>query len=118
MEPTVRRSLLCCLAALTTWVASSACSSGGGGDAGETPDSGPPDSGQPGAGCSGVDCGVAATSRSIALSADGASLWVVNTDSDSISQIDVATRPLKKEILLAGQRPSVDSTTGRYDPAV
>jgi YVTN family beta-propeller protein len=57
-------------------------------------------------------------SRSLALSADGASLWVVNPESDSISQIDLASRSLKQEILLAAQPPSVDALTGRFDPAI
>jgi YVTN family beta-propeller protein len=46
------------------------------------------------------------------------SLWVVNTESDSISEIDVASRSLKREILLAAHTPTVTSTAGRFDPAV
>ncbi len=56
-------------------------------------------------------------SRSLALSADGRALWVVNPESDSISQIDLATRKLVREILLAPNRPATDSK-GRYDPAI
>jgi YVTN family beta-propeller protein len=57
-------------------------------------------------------------SRSLALSADGAALWVVNTESDSISQIDVASRTLRRELLLGASAPAPDLVTQRYDPAV
>jgi YVTN family beta-propeller protein len=76
-------------------------------------DASPVDTGVPPA-----DQGVPAASRSLALSADGKSLWVVNTESDSISQIDLPTRSLKREILLAPVAPSVSSSTGRFDPAI
>jgi YVTN family beta-propeller protein len=66
---------------------------------------------------SAADLGVAPVSRSIQISADGASLWVVNTESDSISQIDVASRTLSREISLAAGPPTVGDG-GRYDPAV
>ncbi|HTY95870.1 MAG TPA: hypothetical protein VMB91_02435, partial [Solirubrobacteraceae bacterium] len=64
------------------------------------------------------DLGQARVSRALQLSADGTSLWVVNTDSDSISQIDVASRTLVREILLGTALPTVDPATGRYDPAI
>ncbi len=64
-----------------------------------------------------ADMGSPQVSRSIQLSADGTSLWVVNTESDSISEIDVASRTLVAEILLAPEAPSVGDA-GRYDPAV
>jgi YVTN family beta-propeller protein len=64
------------------------------------------------------DQGVAPVSRSLALSADGSSLWVVNTESDSISQIDVATQALAREIPLATQPPAANPVTGRYEPSV
>jgi YVTN family beta-propeller protein len=87
------------------------------------PDSGQPvDSGMPGdagdAGNGTADQGQPQVSRTLALTADGKSLWVVNTESDSISQIDVVSRTLKQEILLGSQSPSVDPVTKRYDPAV
>jgi YVTN family beta-propeller protein len=56
-------------------------------------------------------------SRSIALSLDEQSLWVVNTESDSISEIDLGTRSLKREIALSAHPPQVDAT-GRYEPAI
>jgi YVTN family beta-propeller protein len=64
------------------------------------------------------DQGVPQVSRSLAMSADGASLWVVNPESDSISQIDVASRSLKREIPLGSTPPAIDPTTCRYDPAI
>ncbi len=64
-----------------------------------------------------ADLGLPQVSRSIQLSADGTSLWVVNTESDSISEIDVASRTLVAEILLAAQ-PAEVSDAGRFDPAV
>jgi YVTN family beta-propeller protein len=64
------------------------------------------------------DQGVAPVSRSLALSADGTTLWAVNAESDSISQIDVATRTLVHEIPLASAPPAADPVTGRYEPAV
>lgn len=57
-------------------------------------------------------------SRSLALSADGGSLWVVNPESDSLSELDVGTRTLKRELLLAAARPAQDPATHRFDPAV
>ncbi len=64
------------------------------------------------------DQGVPSVSRSMALSAGGTSLWVVNPESDSISEIDVGSRSLKREILLGRQTPAIDPTTCRYEPAV
>jgi YVTN family beta-propeller protein len=62
--------------------------------------------------------GAPQVSRSLALSADGRSLWVVNTESDSISQIDLTTGTLAREILLGSSPPAVDPHTGRYEPAI
>lgn len=59
-----------------------------------------------------------AVSRSIALSADGKSLWVVNAESDSLTQIDVATRTRAREVLLGAAPPAVDSRTLRFEPNV
>ncbi|MHB8419683.1 MAG: c-type cytochrome [Myxococcales bacterium] len=64
------------------------------------------------------DAGLPRVSRSLALSADGRTLWVVNADSDSVSEIDVASRALIREVLLAAAPPARDPSTGRYDPAV
>ncbi|MBS2024287.1 MAG: hypothetical protein JST92_17940, partial [Deltaproteobacteria bacterium] len=67
----------------------------------------PPDGGGQDAG---TDAGsaTAQVSRSLALSADGKSLWAVNAESDSVSQIDVGTRSLSHEILLGAARPAKD----------
>ncbi|HTA18512.1 MAG TPA: hypothetical protein VK989_04430, partial [Polyangia bacterium] len=62
--------------------------------------------------------GVAAHSSSLALSADGASLYVVNPEADSVSVIDTATRALTREILLAPAAPVADPVTGVFAPAV
>jgi len=56
-------------------------------------------------------------SSSIALSRDGATLFVVNPDSDSISIIDTADRALVAEVLLAPAPPAVDAA-GAFTPAV
>ena len=61
--------------------------------------------------------GLAAHSSPMALSPDGKTLWVVNPDADSVAQIDVASRTLVREILLAGAHPAPDSQ-GAYTPAV
>jgi YVTN family beta-propeller protein len=87
---------------------------GGGGDAGSPPDSGTtPDAGSPH-----PDQGQPQVSRSLALSADGKSLWVVNTESDSISQIDIPSLTLTREIPIAASPPAVNPITSRYDPSV
>ncbi len=56
-------------------------------------------------------------SSTLALSEDGASLFVVNPDADSISVIDTKTRSLTKEALLGGSPPAVDPITQRFEPA-
>ena len=61
--------------------------------------------------------GLAAHSGSMALSADGKTLWVANPDSDSVAQLDVASRSLVREVLLASTRPAPDAQ-GVYTPAV
>jgi YVTN family beta-propeller protein len=71
------------------------------------PDAGlPPDDGQP------------QIARSLALNSEGSALWVVNPESDSVSEIDLASRTLVHEFLLGSRRPAVDAATGRYDPAI
>jgi YVTN family beta-propeller protein len=132
------RRLLAAVLVLTLAACSSAAGTDGGGnpdsgqplDAGDAGDSGtvadagdgglPDDGGLPGDGgdAGTADTGQATVSRSLALSADGTTLWVTNAESDSISQIDVATRVLRKEILLGAHAPAVDPVTQRYDPAV
>jgi YVTN family beta-propeller protein len=54
----------------------------------------------------------------MAVSPDGAHLFVVHPDADSVSVLDLATRSIESEILLASAAPSVDPTTQRFDPAV
>src|SRR5215471_7679068 len=76
------------------------------------PDAPSPDAAMPDAG---MIPQVPQISRTLALTHDGALLWVTNADSDSISVIDTATRTLQKEILLEGQRPAQDPTTHRFD---
>ncbi len=61
---------------------------------------------------------IAAHSSSLALSADGARLYVVNPEADSVSEIDTATRTLTREILLAPAAPVPDPVTGAFAPAV
>jgi DNA-binding beta-propeller fold protein YncE/mono/diheme cytochrome c family protein len=77
-----------------------------------------------GAGCSSTDEAMPAPhasprprqSQSIALSADGTTLAVVNPDADSLSILDPQNRQLRREIHL-GQRPQ-KSASGRYEPAL
>jgi YVTN family beta-propeller protein len=79
-----------------------------GGSGGSTPDAG--DAGAPTV--SGV------RSSSIAVSADGGLLYVVNADSDSVSILSTASRSLMHEVLLAGALPSLDADAGTFTPAV
>ncbi len=58
-----------------------------------------------------------AHSASIAISGDGATVFVVNADADSVSVIATASRALVAEVLLAGAHPVVDGS-GAYTPAV
>jgi YVTN family beta-propeller protein len=62
--------------------------------------------------------GVATHSSSIALSADQSTVYVVNSESDSVSFVDVHGRTLVNEVFLEGRAPQVDPATGRYDAAV
>jgi YVTN family beta-propeller protein len=55
-------------------------------------------------------------SSSIAVSADGAEVYVVNPDLDSVSIIDAAARTLAAEIPL-GPRPAVDGS-GAFTPSI
>jgi len=56
-------------------------------------------------------------SSAMAMTKDGSTLFVVNPDADSVSQIDTASRALVREILLAGAHPAPDGS-GAYAPAV
>ena len=58
-----------------------------------------------------------AHTSSIAISSDGATLYVVNADADSISILDAKGRKLVREVLLAGAHPAVDAS-GAYTPSV
>lgn len=60
---------------------------------------------------------VATHAGTMALSADGRRLYVVNPDSDSVSFIDTARRTLTAEVLLAPARPAVDAQ-GNFTPRV
>ncbi|HEY5241663.1 MAG TPA: hypothetical protein VIJ22_09370, partial [Polyangiaceae bacterium] len=55
-------------------------------------------------------------SSGIAISPDGAHLYVVHPDGDTVSVLDVATRSIQHEILLANTAPSVDPTSQRFEP--
>ncbi len=57
-------------------------------------------------------------SSSIAMSPDGARLFVVHPDADSVSILDRATRAVSHEVLLGDKAPAIDPTTKRFDPAV
>ncbi len=57
-------------------------------------------------------------STPIAVSPDGARLFVVHPDADSVSILGVAARSLEHEIQLGAAPPSGDPTTHRFDPAV
>jgi YVTN family beta-propeller protein len=60
----------------------------------------------------------AAHSSTMALSADGSTLYVANPESDTVSVVDVKGRTLVQEILLAQAAPAPDPTTGAFAPAV
>lgn len=77
--------------------------------------------GRGGGGAGGAGGGAAAAhgtpvSSTLALSEDGASLFVVNPDADSISVVDTKTRSLTREVLLGPAHPAVDPVTGRFEP--
>lgn len=57
-------------------------------------------------------------SGSLAISADGATLYVAQPDNDSVSFIGRASHAIVHEVLLAGAAPAEDPTTNRFDPAV
>ncbi|MCE9577043.1 MAG: beta-propeller fold lactonase family protein [Deltaproteobacteria bacterium] len=59
----------------------------------------------------------ASHSSSIAVSADGARVFVVNPDADSVSVIDADARTLVTEVLLADAHPIADPS-GAFTPAV
>jgi YVTN family beta-propeller protein len=57
-------------------------------------------------------------SSSIALSADQTTVYVVNTESDSVSFVDVHAQALIREVELEGSPPQRDPTTKRFDAVV
>ncbi|MDB4968654.1 MAG: Surface antigen [Myxococcales bacterium] len=67
-------------------------------------------------GCSGSSNRAPVASSTIALSADGRALWVVNPDADSVTVIDPATRAVVAEVAL-GPPPAV-AANGRFEPAI
>ena len=56
-------------------------------------------------------------SSAIAVNPAGTRLYVVHPDADSVSVLDLATRSILHEVLLAAKPVAVDSA-GRYTPAV
>ncbi len=56
-------------------------------------------------------------SSSIAVSPDGAHIFVVHPDADSVSIVSVATRTIEHEVSLGSAIPAVDAA-GRFDPEV
>ncbi len=92
-----------------TVLAVAACGGHGGG----TPDGGTDAGPSPVA-----DAGAQAHTSSIAVSADGATLFVVNPDSDSVSILSVSSRALTHEVLLSGAHPVADPDGGAYTPSI
>lgn len=60
---------------------------------------------------------VARHSSSIAVSPDGKTVYVVNADTDSVSQIDTTTHALVREIPLAASPPAVAANCNYTTPA-
>lgn len=96
----------------------------GGGSGSPKPDGGAAGiGGAAGAGAAGSDGGaptahlVQAHSGSLELSPTGKQLFVVHPDADSVSVVDLASRTVTHDVLLAAARPAADAT-GRYAPAV
>jgi len=58
-----------------------------------------------------------AHSASMAISPDGSRLFVAHPDADSVTVLDLSTRHIAHETLLAPRRPARDEN-GRYSPAV
>ncbi len=56
-------------------------------------------------------------SSSIEVSADGATVYVVNPDADSLSVLDTRSGTLRREVLLSGSHPAPDAH-GVFYPAV
>jgi DNA-binding beta-propeller fold protein YncE len=56
-------------------------------------------------------------SASLVTNAGGTMLYVVHPDADSVTLIDVASRQIQHDVLLASALPAVDGN-GRYTPAV
>jgi YVTN family beta-propeller protein len=57
-------------------------------------------------------------SSPLATSPDGSQLFVAHPDADSVTILDLATRKVEQQILLATAPPARDATTKRYEPAV
>jgi len=71
-----------------------------------------------GPGDAGAARAAASHSSTLAVSDDGGWLYVVNPDADSVSVVDLATRSLSKEILLAPAHPAATADGGAYIPKV
>ena len=85
----------------------------GGGSGSPKPDSGA--AGNDGGGATAR--AVQSHSGSLEVSPTGEQLFVVHPDADSVSVIDLASRTITHEVLLAAAPPATDAT-GRYAPAV
>jgi len=57
-------------------------------------------------------------SSTIAIHPDGARLFVVHPDADSVSILDPTSRGVVSTVLLGASPPAVDPVTNRYDPGV
>ncbi len=57
-------------------------------------------------------------SASLAVSPDGATLFVAHPDADSVTFVDASRRSIAREVLLAGAAPSLDPSTRKFTPAV
>jgi YVTN family beta-propeller protein len=57
-------------------------------------------------------------SSTIAVSPDGAHLYVVHPDADCVTVLSTGSRTIERTVMLANSAPAVDATTGRYQPSI